>query len=125
MRRLAALLPIALAASATAGPPRRAPPAYVESIRATVDNHLEEVTACMDARKPPRGGSQVRLDVQAVILGDGTVLSLRKEARGKGKGGEPSVEKCMLDKVKAWRFPAPPDGQPVAVSFPIILEFVK
>ena len=111
-----------LAAPALAGAPKKAPAAYVDQVRATVDEHLAEMVPCMEASKP-KDGAKVKLPVQVLITSDGTVSAAKRGP--KAKGGDAAVESCMLDRLRTWRFPAPPDRQTVIVEFPIELEYAK
>jgi hypothetical protein len=113
-----------VAVPARGGAPRKAEPAYVQQVRATVDQHLAEMVPCMEASKP-KNGAKVKLQVQLMILSDGAVLTAKRGAKGKGPKGDAAIESCMLAKVKSWRFPAPPDRATVAVEFPIELEYAK
>ena len=113
-----------LAVPARAGAPKKAEPAYVQQVRDTRDQHLADLVPCMEASKP-KIGAKVKLQVQLMILSDGAVLTARRGGKGKGAKGDAAIEACMLAKVKAWRFPAPPDHGTVAVEFPIELEYAK
>lgn len=116
-----AALPL-LAAPAFAGGPKKATPAYVDQVRATVDEHLGDMVPCMEASKP-KNGAKVKLPVQVLITSDGTVSAAKRGP--KAKGSDATIEACMLGKLRAWRFPAPPDRQTVIVEFPIELEYAK
>ena len=126
MRLVAAFVAISFASAVPvrARAAKKAPPApaYVQQIRATVDAHLEELADCVDTNKLKKGTPDVHVDVQVMILSDGAILSAKRSA--KGKKADAGVEKCMLDKVRKWRFPPPPDHQTVAVDFPIVLQLV-
>jgi len=111
-----------LVAPALAGGPKKASPAYVDQVRTTVDEHLGEMVPCMEASKP-KNGARVKLPVQVLITSDGTVTAARRGT--KAKGSDAVIESCMLDKLRKWRFPAPPDRQTVVVEFPIELEYAK
>jgi hypothetical protein len=119
-----ALLGVGAGPAALARPRRPAPaaPAYAQAVRAAVDEHLEEMVGCIDAGKIRKGAPDVRLDVQVSILSDGAVLSARRD--GHGPRGDDKAERCMLDKVRTWRFPPPPGQRTVAVEFPIVLSVV-
>jgi len=121
---LGALLVLSSAGPAQARPrrPASASPAYVQAVRAAVDEHLEEMVACIDPGTIKKGAPDVRLDVQVSILSDGAVLSARRDDHR--PHGDEKAERCMLDKVRAWRFPPPPEHQTVAVNFPIVLSVV-
>ena len=126
---LALSLPLVLlgarAVEGSAGKPVKASAAYAEQVRAAVDQHLEELAPCMDANKTRRG-TRVKLQVQVMILSDGSVLSARRGGKGKPADAAAAVvEGCMLGKVKKWRFPSPADRQTVAVEFPIEMEMAK
>lgn len=114
--------PLVAAGTALAGAPRKAAPAYVEQVRATVDQHLDEMVPCMEAQKP-KPGTKVKLAVQVLITSDGSISAAKRGP--KAKGGDAKIEACMLDKLKRWHFPAPPDRQTVIVEFPIELEYAK
>lgn len=83
-------------------------------VREIVRSHLDEVRGCYSeglARNPKLAG---RVTVNFVIGPDGHVDSVTLEE----VIGDEGVERCLLERVKTWKFPAPVGGGNVFITYP-------
>jgi TonB family protein len=90
------------------------PPVDKDVVRTIVRAHLDEVRGCYNeglGRDPKLAG---RVAVTFVIGPDGHVASAQIE-EGIGDDG---VERCLVERVKTWKFPAPVGGGNVIISYP-------
>lgn len=74
------------------------------------------VRDCFSRRDAPRVG---HLSVSMVIGPEGSV---EKAQIAQGPSGAPSLQRCVLEAVQRFRFPAPVGGGSVTVSFPFSVE---
>ena len=82
-------------------------------VRKVVEQHFGEIQACYESNKTKGGMGKVT--VVWLIDDKGSVpKALIKETTLKNK----TVESCIIDAVKQWRFPAPKDGGMVQVELP-------
>ncbi len=86
-------------------------------VRATVQIHLREVSACYQRALLTHPGLAGKLVVEISIGADGRV----KRARVKSSTlTDAAVEACVLRQIEAWRFPAPVGGGEVVVVYPFL-----
>lgn len=92
------------------------------AIRQVVDHHRDELRACYQAELRRAPGLRTRLTVRWTVGASGEVLSARVL---NASSGWPPLERCVLNHVSTWRFPAPPDGTAVHVHYPIVFRPVE
>lgn len=126
---LLAMASCAAPSARVASPPPPPPPAAEgsatrgllepEAIRAVINTHLDEVSACHErglARdRNAAGGVMIRF----VIGTTGAVTSAQPT-----EGDYPlaEVRECIARAVAQWRFPAPAEGGTVTVNYPFNIE---
>jgi TonB family protein len=88
------------------------------AVRRVVEAGLATVDRCATGGGPPgdRGG---RLTLRFVIGGSGRVLAVEVTASA---DRDAAVERCLVQAVRAWRFPAPEGGGIVRVEQPVAWE---
>src|SRR5688572_24069586 len=90
-----------------------------ESIQQVIHRSLARVRYCYEKqlrRNPSLGG---RVVVFFGIGADGGISDLKISS---STLGDPEVEKCMLKALAPLRFPKPPDGGTVQVSYPFLFS---
>lgn len=88
-------------------------------IRRIVRSHINEVRACYNqglVRNPNLHG---RVAIQFSIGGTGKVLN---SVVGESSLKDPQVGKCVANAVKRWKFPKPPGGGMVLVTYPFRMD---
>lgn len=99
------------------GPPNIQGTLDAETIRRIVRSHLDQVRYCYERSLTLNPGLQGKVAVRWMIGPDGTVMSAAIET-----GLEASVDKCLVSRVKGWRFPAPRGGGTVVVNYPFLMK---
>ena len=84
-------------------------------IRRVVHLHMNEVKYCYDQELVKKASLEGRVSVQFVISPQGQVLSSVLQSTTMGNV---RVEKCVVDAVRRWPFPAPTGGGIAIVSYP-------
>ena len=86
-----------------------------ESIREIVRQRIPELEVCYEQAIDQMPGAEGKLTLDWDLVADGTVENLKvAKADKKIQGAVP----CVLAKVKTWRFPKPPEGEVMAVTYP-------
>ena len=86
-----------------------------DSIREIVGRRLPELQVCYEQAIDQMPGAEGKLTLDWDLVADGTVENLKvAKADKKIQGAVP----CVLAKVKTWRFPRPPEGEVMAVTYP-------
>lgn len=88
-------------------------------IRRVVRAHINEVRACYNqglVRNPSLRG---RVAIQFTIGGTGVVTNA---VVGESSLSDPQVGRCVAKAVKRWRFPKPPGGGMVLVTYPFAMD---
>jgi len=88
-----------------------------EIIRRIVRSHIDQVRYCYERSLTLNPGLQGKVAVRWIIGPDGAVLSAAIET-----ALEASVDKCLVSRVKTWRFPSPRGGGTVVVNYPFIMK---
>jgi hypothetical protein len=88
-----------------------------ETIRRIVRSHVDQVRYCYERSLVLNPGLQGKVAVRWIIGPDGAVLSAAIET-----GLEANVDKCLVSRVKSWRFPSPRGGGTVVVNYPFLMK---
>jgi TonB family protein len=88
-----------------------------EIIARTIHRHLNEVRFCYEQQLIAHPDLQGRVAVKFIIAPNGSVQAA---ARDHADIGSAEVERCVVDAVKRWTFPAPEGGGIVVVTYPFV-----
>jgi TonB family protein len=89
-----------------------------ELVRRTIRTHLNEVRYCYEQELPRHPTLAGRLAVQFVILPSGQVTSSVVQESTLNLG---SLEGCVTQAVRRWKFPQPAGGGLTIVTYPFVL----
>jgi TonB family protein len=92
-----------------------------EIIARTIHRHLNEVRFCYEQQLIAHPDLQGRVAVKFIIGPDGSV---RAAMRDKSDLGNAAAERCVVDAVNRWTFPAPEGGGLVIVTYPFVFAQV-
>jgi TonB family protein len=90
-----------------------------EKVREVVSSHRGELQGCYERaalENPQLSGS---CTVRIVVAGDGTVGTASLQG---STFRSVSLGRCLLQLVRAWRFPPPADGKTAAVDYPLVFR---
>ena len=85
-------------------------------VREVVSSHGAELQGCYERAALETPGLTGACTVRIVISGDGTVGTASLQG---STFRSISLGRCLLQLVRTWRFPAPPDGRTAAVDYPL------
>ena len=88
-------------------------------IQAVVRSRLTEIERCYDRGKMDDPELKGRVTVRIHIGPRGTVSADEIESSSLGNS---IVESCILDAVRAWKFPVPAGGKSAIISYPFNLR---
>jgi TonB family protein len=88
-----------------------------EVIARTIHRHSNEVRFCYEQQLIAHPDLQGRVAVKFIIAPNGSVQAA---ARDHGDIGSAEVERCVVEAVKRWTFPAPEGGGIVVVTYPFV-----
>ncbi|HEY5089952.1 MAG TPA: AgmX/PglI C-terminal domain-containing protein [Polyangia bacterium] len=108
-------------ATATGAAARHVGSLDTEVVRAGIASHVAEVRVCYDAIALINPEAEGILRVRFGIGPSGIV---RTSCLMSSELNAPSVDRCVLDRLLTWRFPAPNGGGWVVVSYPFALTRV-
>ncbi len=93
-----------------------------ETVRRYIQTKMNQIRWCyqQELQKDPELDGQVKM--QWVILPSGFTASVKV---GESSLGNPTVERCIGERIATWRFPAPKGGNPVQVYYPFIFRVTK
>lgn len=88
-----------------------------EKVRTVIRDHLRDVRTCYEtALKTDKSISgKVIMDWEVGVGGKVTKVSTFKSLH-------PQVDKCLEEKIKAWKFPEPPTGQNAKIRYPFVFS---
>jgi hypothetical protein len=88
-----------------------------EQIRSTVKSHLPEVRSCYERALKYKPALAGKLVLEWEVLGSGTVnnIVVREPL-------DPTVDKCVVDRLAKWKFPQPPNNIVAKVVYPFIFS---
>src|SRR3569623_3246570 len=89
-----------------------------EIIRTIIRQHLDEVKGCYEPELTKQRDLFGKIMVQFTIAHSGEVIA---SVRQSSPLGNPRVEDCIDKATRRWRFPIPPNGGVVIVSYPFVL----
>ena len=89
-----------------------------EIIRTIIRQHLDEVKGCYEPELTKQRDLFGKIMVQFTIAHSGEVIA---SVRQSSTLGNPRVEDCIVKATRRWRFPIPPNGGIVIVSYPFVL----
>lgn len=92
-----------------------------DQIAAVVQRHLGEVIYCYEKGLQTNSSLQGRVGMHWVINGNGNV-SIARVQQSSLKSS--SVEGCIVNKLRGWKFPKPIGGVNVKVTYPFVLRRV-
>ena len=93
-----------------------------EAIKRVVQRHLKQLRACYNRVLDKNPSAQGKVVLNWTILAKGRV------GKARSVNSEISNKKmlnCMTRRLKAWKFPAPPDGQVGDITYPFIFTQSK
>ncbi len=110
--------PVLLVDTTAVSPPLRVRHGSVEpdKVREVVSSHRAALLGCYQravAETPSLSGT---CNVRIVVTGDGTVGSASMHPSNLHSL---SLDRCVLQLVRSWRFPAPADGRAAAIEYPL------
>lgn len=93
-----------------------------EAVILVVMKNLGQITYCYELGLQKKPELKGRVLVDFIINGKGQVAS---QSVSSSSLRSSQVEKCMLSKIKTWKFPRPAGGVNVEVSYPFALQRVS
>jgi TonB family protein len=94
----------------------------MSQIEAVIRKNIGQIYYCYEKGLQANSGLSGRVAVNFIINGGGRV---RLAQIGQSSLGSSTVERCMIGKIKQWRFPKPHGNVDVNVSYPFILRRAK
>ena len=91
----------------------------VEVIKKVIAENRNQVRYCYEVELQRHQTLQGRVLVKFVIAANGSVAAVRIES---STLNSPVVERCILAKIKGWRFPPPVGGGLVEVRYPFVFK---
>lgn len=89
-----------------------------EAVRRVVKKQLKEIQYCYTKALTTRSNLHGKVVLEWVIGEQGRVTSVSVK---KSNLGSKEAEKCIMDRLKNWRFPSPPANMEATVVYPFIL----
>jgi TonB family protein len=99
--------------------PTVTPGYHQELVRKVVQRHQGEIRYCYESALASAPGLAGKVTVTWTIGATGAVETAQVAQSGLGSE---AVEACIVQRVKRWHFPEPPQGQEVAVTFPWVFQ---
>jgi hypothetical protein len=93
-----------------------------DQIRAVIDRHIGEVIYCYEKGLQVQAGLSGRVGIRWVINGSGIVQTAAVESTSLKNA---SVEGCIVNHLRSWKFPHPVGGVNVKVEYPFVLKRVN
>ena len=90
-----------------------------EQIEGVIRANLDQIVECYEQELRPCPALASKIVVRFVIGDDGKVI--QSEVK-KSTLADPKVESCMLLKIRNWKFPRPPGGGIVDVTYPFVFQ---
>ena len=90
-----------------------------EQIESVIRANLDQIVQCHQQELRPCPALASKIVVRFVIGDDGKVI--QSEVK-KSTLADPKVENCMLLKIRNWKFPKPPGGGIVDVTYPFVFQ---
>lgn len=88
-----------------------------EAVRVIVREHVSEVRKCYENRLRTKPELSGKLVLQWDINRDGVVANpMASQAL------DAEVDNCVIDKLKTWKFPEPPNNRVAKVSYPFVFS---
>lgn len=88
-------------------------------IAKVIQRHMGEIRFCYESALQHAPGLAGKVAVQFTIDPSGTVADAQVAESSLGHGG---VERCIVERVGRWKFPEPPNGGVVSVTYPWLLR---
>lgn len=88
-----------------------------EAIRRVVLAHIREVRACYESQLNRQPDLEGKIVLQWAI-GERGIVSRARVKRSAMQS--PPVERCLIARLRTWRFPEPPEGMLAEVSYPFL-----
>ena len=85
----------------------------------TVQGKLSEVQACLAEATKEKADTKGTLQAGIVVSPDGSVVEVNVLS---STTGAPKLDTCIVNHVKAWKFPKPEGGGEAAISYPFRLN---
>ncbi|MEM6366798.1 MAG: AgmX/PglI C-terminal domain-containing protein [Myxococcota bacterium] len=90
-----------------------------EVIRRVIQENIAQIRYCYEKELTRSPGLFGKVATEFVIGGNGRVQTTKVT---QSTLGSPPVERCMMQKIKTWRFPKPKGGGIVVVKYPFALN---
>ena len=87
-----------------------------EKVREVVTSHREELRSCYERAALENPSLEGTCTLRIVVTGDGSVGTTSLQG---STLRSVSLGRCLLQLVRAWRFPPPADGKTAAVDYPL------
>ena len=90
-----------------------------EVVQKVIDRNKNQIRYCYEVELQRNQNLAGRIAVRWVILGTGRVgeVVIRDSTMN-----NPKVERCMINRIKTWQFPAPAGGGVVEVNYPFVFK---
>ena len=93
-----------------------------DTVRRYVERRMDQVRWCYQQAVQRRSDLAGELVVEWLITPMGAVAGAKVAS---STLGEPSVDACVVDRIGAWVFPAPPGGGAVRVRYPLVFRVTR
>jgi TonB family protein len=90
-----------------------------DKVREVVSSHKGELNSCYERAVLENQSLSGMSTLRIVIDRDGTVGTASVQS---STLRSVTMQRCLLQLVRSWRFPAPADGRPAAVDYPLIFR---
>jgi TonB family protein len=90
-----------------------------DEILEVIGRHVAEIRYCYEEELERNRELAGRVVVHFVIEASGGVAGARI---ARSTANSPALERCMLDAIRAWRFPPPRGGGGVEVNYPFVFK---
>jgi TonB family protein len=101
------------------GPPRIEGALPMEVIKKVIDENKNQIKYCYETELQRDQNLEGRVAMTWVISATGSVATAQVRESTIRNG---NVERCIVEKIKTWKFPAPAGGGVVTVNYPFIFK---
>ena len=88
-----------------------------EAIKRVVQRHLNQLRTCYKRALDKRPTAQGKVVINWTILSGGKVGRARTVSN---EMNDSAMSRCMVSRLRSWRFPSPPDGQVGDITYPFV-----
>lgn len=84
-----------------------------DAIREVIRGNIVQVRHCYEKESIGKKGPEGKVVLEWDIVDKGKVANAKVK-----RSLDPAIDTCLVEALKTWTFPAPPEGQTVKVAFP-------